>query len=414
MAEYLESGQIDGISDVAASPLSVWVPSGQADGVSTVAVGAPRKTKLPVGQADVVSTVAGGNPWISSTGRINNVSTVTASPMYVFHPGASSAGITITATSAEPKRIAFANATVDAQASISVPTLSAKFAMTGVIDGIASVTNGGFLVKRPSGSADLLTDVSGSVLHTQKSSGQADGISQSSINGVPRRVFMVYGSARFLSDATTSIDGTLWDGEGEGMKLGEILDEVDTLIPNSLPTAMKVTWINHIQNQLFRDYPVPDKVASFTTNLLQDTYAFPPDCPVDRVQHLVVDGQEYEFRDWIEPTVNRFDSYDRYWTALAGKLVICPIPRDKVEVSIYYRPRPAHLIESDLTATPTFPEDFHELLVFGCAIRTAKASAQTAQLATLYEIEYRELVEKADLVLVRRRQAKTNIATRWM
>lgn len=172
---------------------------------------------------------------------------------------------------------------------------------------------------------------------------------------------------------------------------------------------MKVSWMNQIQNQLYRDYPLPDKTATFSTVKGTDTYDFPADCPEDRVQLLNVGGRDYVYSTIFDAD----DAFVYYWRAIAGKIVLYPIPDQIQSATLYYGPRPVTLTEADLTAIPSFPLDFHELLMVGCAARVAKAVGNL-QLASIYEGDYRMLIEKADLVLVKSRQQSVRLVRTWM
>lgn len=193
------------------------------------------------------------------------------------------------------------------------------------------------------------------------------------------------------------------------MILSEILEQIDILVPNSLPTSIKVAWINQVQRQMFRDYPLPDKIFAFTTEADTAGYSFPADCPIDRVQHLVIDEIEYPYVSISEPT----NHHDRYWTSVDGRLLIYPTPTEALTAVLFYRQRPADLSETSLTAEPDFPEDFHEMLVVGCAARVAKVSPETLPLVSMYETDFLRLADRADRQITKYRPKSVRVVRTW-
>lgn len=179
------------------------------------------------------------------------------------------------------------------------------------------------------------------------------------------------------------------------MKLVEIVETVDMLVPNSIPLSTKVGWINQIQNQLFRDYPLPETVYSFVVKPGQQFYTLPDDCPTDRITELVVNGQKYPFMPRMDTELEA----DRFCTFVSGTLMVYPNPAEQLLGFLYYKPRPAQMTPEMMDAEPTFPRDFHELLVFGTASRVAKSDKDRLLQAQVFDNDYRILAEKADLVL---------------
>lgn len=193
------------------------------------------------------------------------------------------------------------------------------------------------------------------------------------------------------------------------MKLHEIIETVDTLVSNSILPETKVTWLNQIQNQLFRDYPMPEAVSPFVLNDGQQFYPLPADCPQDRISEVVVDNKRYPF-------IPRLDSeyqMDAFCTFVSGTLMIYPNPTKQELGFIYYKPRPVQMTVEMMEDEPTFPSDFHELLVFGVASRVAKSDANTLGQSQVFDNDYRILAEKADLVLRGAKPNKVTITRGW-
>jgi hypothetical protein len=172
------------------------------------------------------------------------------------------------------------------------------------------------------------------------------------------------------------------------MTLQEILEDVDGRVANVISTSQKVKWINQIQRQLFRDYPLPEGVRWFLTVPGLAFYELPEDCVEGRITHVVVGQKEYPYRESYEPSTQKF------WNIVSGTLFLNPVPDDQYDVFVYYRRRPKDLSESDLNSVPNLPEDYHELLVLGCAKRVAQAQ-RDVELANNFEMDFRELVARA-------------------
>ena len=150
------------------------------------------------------------------------------------------------------------------------------------------------------------------------------------------------------------------------MTVQEILADVDDRIANEISAETKIRWINQIQRELFRDYPLPEDVYLFETIPNLQFYELPADCAVDRITNVVVGTTQYPYVSFSETAPFCF------WTFIAGYLFLYPVPNEVLSVSIYYKPRPNELTSGNLQEKPNFPEDYHELLVYGCAIRVSQ------------------------------------------
>lgn len=191
------------------------------------------------------------------------------------------------------------------------------------------------------------------------------------------------------------------------MKLSEILEQVDVLVPNSINTNTKVSWINHVQNQLYRDYPLSQAVNLFNLKKGQSLYVLPSDCPEDRIEEVVINDDHYPF-------VTGGEADGRFCAIVAGTLLVHPTPTELGIAFLFYKQRPTQLSASKMDEETNFPVDFQELLVLGCASRVAKSSPGTVNLAAVFDQDYFRLAEKADIVLKRKRQNKMNIVQHWM
>jgi hypothetical protein len=147
------------------------------------------------------------------------------------------------------------------------------------------------------------------------------------------------------------------------MNVQQILDRVALLIDHDISVQQQVTTLNEISRQLFRKFPVPDKFVKFTTTNIPfyDLSSLADDIAEDRIQYIVIDGKRFPFVDPNDPTPP-----SRFCMVVTEGLFIHPNEPDKTAI-LYYKPRHVTLSASNLSAVPTFPEDYHEILVYGLA-----------------------------------------------
>lgn len=193
------------------------------------------------------------------------------------------------------------------------------------------------------------------------------------------------------------------------MKLFEIIEMVDSLVPNSVPIKEKVKWINQIQNNLFRDYPISEAVQPLIVKRGQQFFPLPVNCAEDRITEVIINDRHYPF----VPRSDNENVPNFFCTFVSGTLMIYPAPDQQTTGFLYYGARPNKLSEDDMDAEPTFPEDFHNLLVFGCCSLVALTDEKTGGLSSTYDGKYQELANKADLKLTRNRQKTVNIVRGW-
>lgn len=196
------------------------------------------------------------------------------------------------------------------------------------------------------------------------------------------------------------------------MLLQEILDDVDTYVPNSIPAIRKIKWINEIQNQLYRDYVLPDAIFPFTTVTNMQLYTLPIDCAEDRIDSVVIDNNEERYISSPHRHTLIIDAY--YWTIQTGVLFINPIRTAGLQGYVYYKPSPSVLSESNLQESPTFPKDYHEILVFGCALKVLlTTSSPDSQKYSYLDERYKVITEKADRKLGKKRNKSVTNVRSW-
>lgn len=195
-----------------------------------------------------------------------------------------------------------------------------------------------------------------------------------------------------------------------GLTLREILKMADALNPgNTVAADLKVSAINQLVNQYFRDYPVLEAVSPITVTAGLQFYVLPDECPVDRVSRLTLDSMLYPY---VAQGSNLATMPDNFCTLVAGKLMISPKPIRNMFGLLYYKPRPSALGLDNLDAISSFPVDFHDMLVYGCAARIADIMGNDKKVDR-YETKVAILGEKADRVIVKPRQQSVNRSRNW-
>lgn len=195
------------------------------------------------------------------------------------------------------------------------------------------------------------------------------------------------------------------------MNVQELLDTVNTMVPNSLPDSLKVAWFNQVQNQLFRDHQVSTAAKIFQTEPGQKIYPLPADCPEDRITQVVIRHSTYPYIP--QGTDSEIES-EAFCTIVVGQLLIHPVPEQSVNAILYYKPRPAQLSIDNLDAVPTFPSDYHELLVLGCVSRIAKSDPALVSLGSVFDADFMRLADKADRDLTKVKPKTTTKIRSWM
>lgn len=173
------------------------------------------------------------------------------------------------------------------------------------------------------------------------------------------------------------------------MKLQDILDDIDSEVPNTFTTKQKLRWINDVQRRLYRRFTLPDRVDRFQTTAGVAFYPLPENCPQDRITAITVGNIPYRYKGGGERATCQF------YTFVQGQIMLYPTPDAMADGLIYFAPSPKDLDENVLTDIPEFPEDYHRLLVLGAAIECAKRLPDVT-MANNLTTDYEELIKEAD------------------
>jgi hypothetical protein len=193
------------------------------------------------------------------------------------------------------------------------------------------------------------------------------------------------------------------------LTLQQILNEVKLIVPPSadITDDQLVTRINQVQRKVFRELALPDKIYRFSSTPTSPYYSLPSDCTEDRVKNVLVDGQDYKIvsNEENKPPL-------QFCTIILGQLYLYPNPSNVVDVYLYYRPRYHDMSTSNLADTPDLPEDYHELLVFGCAQWVA-STQRDVDMVNNMQAEYDELLQDAKKYFKQITPKRVRISESW-
>lgn len=190
------------------------------------------------------------------------------------------------------------------------------------------------------------------------------------------------------------------------MKLRELLTEVNTLVPNDIPPEVQISWMNQVQSSLYRYYSSSETPFEFVVQPTISFYDFPPDCIEDRVRRLVVGDENMEFI-WADED-SELPTDMPFWTVFNQKIFLSPVPDKMQPATLYYLPSPTQLTIAALDDEVTFPADYIELLVLGCAVKVAIAT-KALDMAPLLQSQFLMLKDRAEQILGYKKQRRVNI-----
>lgn len=177
------------------------------------------------------------------------------------------------------------------------------------------------------------------------------------------------------------------------------------MIHHDLTNEQLIGQMNELTKKLFRKFPVPEKIYKFGTTDIS-YYDLPDDCTEDRIRCVVIDGVEY-----IKLTPEIQNPPSCFCTVIVGKLYINPSPSDR-DAYLYYGQRPDGLSETDLSAVPNFPEDYHDLYVYDTAAWIASVQ-RDVDMKNNFATEYAEIFKDAQRDLKKMGLKRVKEITIW-
>lgn len=186
------------------------------------------------------------------------------------------------------------------------------------------------------------------------------------------------------------------------MKVKEILEDADLLVPNALSQTHKIRYLNQIQKQLYRDFPGPLKSEAFQT--APGTSMYNISMQTDRVKSVFVNDQEYTFKTTEDANVGYL------YTFMDGELFIQPTPTEVLEGYVLYEGEPVGIV--GLEEEISFLPDYHELFVLGLAQKLAMV-VNDFKRAGEFEMRFRSLALEASIKLRKGKLRKIRTVRGW-
>lgn len=172
------------------------------------------------------------------------------------------------------------------------------------------------------------------------------------------------------------------------MNLGQIIERVDLLIDNDgISTEQKVTTINEVAKTLLRTIKLPDKKFEFTTTD-EGVYNIPDDVDERKIRYVMIGNARYYPVMPYETNVPY-----RYCYVVAGKLYLHPNVQNQQAV-LYYQPK--YIAVTDMEDEPNFPEDYHEILVYGLA-KWIAGIQRDIDMVNNFQREFDDLVRQMEI-----------------
>ncbi len=161
----------------------------------------------------------------------------------------------------------------------------------------------------------------------------------------------------------------------------QIIDDVNSRIPNMVKSETMVNWINQTQKRLFRRYEILSKEVIPTIED-QKVYDLPDDCSPEQITKVEVEGEEHYYYNLKDIPYYRILPSNRIELSSAPEA-------DGLELAIIYNRKPADVKNSE--DVPGLPEDYHEILVLDLCIRVAKVQ-QDSVLANAFFNDYEDVL----------------------
>jgi hypothetical protein len=154
------------------------------------------------------------------------------------------------------------------------------------------------------------------------------------------------------------------------LTIQQIINEVDTLVPNIFDAQKKLTWVNEINKEFFEIVKIP-VVHSFTVSPGLDN-TLPSDVRSRNIDRVQVADSFYLSLQYgrVNPGHNHW-----FFDDITKTITLNPPPSlIKSAIVIYHKiSTKTFLIASIGTDSPEAPEEYHWIYVLGLAERVAKA-----------------------------------------
>ncbi|MFW5438119.1 hypothetical protein [Paenibacillus apiarius] len=170
------------------------------------------------------------------------------------------------------------------------------------------------------------------------------------------------------------------------MDLQQIVNEADILVPNEVPIADKVMWLNAVNGDFFNVVKIP-KVAWFDSVAGLNVYTLAVDIRQKNIDMVMVGIIQYRSiqKDAVSPLQNAY-TFDEE----SNTLVLTPAPyqSDQQGILRYRRIGTTTFTSTNLNASPDAPEEYHWTFIPALAAYLANSQDDSVKAAN-YEDQYK-------------------------
>lgn len=194
----------------------------------------------------------------------------------------------------------------------------------------------------------------------------------------------------------------------------QLLSEIDSRLPNTFTPTDKISWMNDMQNEIWR-YMASTEPHEIDTIAGQPFYPMASDMKFDMIKAVlvsnstVIDGTEgYAPYEYAGPD-DAF-SGNNYYDAV-GCLGIYPVPSSDTgggyNIKVFYEPSPVQLSTDTLTTIPSINSEYQDILKFRCMKVIAQSGNNPdVELANNYQREEDAIMKKIKTDYYKRKARK--------
>lgn len=164
------------------------------------------------------------------------------------------------------------------------------------------------------------------------------------------------------------------------MRVQELLDDIQILIPHSVPTRTIIRWLNEKQDELFRILPLKNSNTIFTIVDRDSQFGLPADCTPEQVDSVTINNCP-AYR--IEPKDDLCDVYNAFMI-MNDNLFVHTKQRTPALGILYYKMRPRHYKECHLEDKIDYPPDHVSYMLYSLVEKVARTN-QDFEMAAVYE-----------------------------
>lgn len=169
------------------------------------------------------------------------------------------------------------------------------------------------------------------------------------------------------------------------MNINDIISEANMLVPNDVPVADKVIWLNALNQDFFNVVKIP-KIAKFDCKAGQEEYVLLADVRQKNIDLVMIGMFPYKSldRDDVTPAQNAYAFDDTSKT-----LSLFPAPYGNLKGFLrYQRIATTPFTASTLTAVPDAPEEYHWTFIPALSSMLANSQDDMTKAAN-YENQYK-------------------------